>query len=172
MDRIDQILLPPVWKTCFSTLGWIWHAKNDLVILQKFWELGWPPPPHFGKNSQKIPVFFGSPPLTKNYKNAWFLCKLGDFYTIIFLVHIGCWEQCIIFGANWKLCNFYFAQYCTFYINAYFLVIFLVQIGCFWQCTSCQSSAVNVFWCHFRWGLAGDAGDGFFLYFSSFRFVF
>ena len=20
-DRIDQILLPPVWKTCFSTLG-------------------------------------------------------------------------------------------------------------------------------------------------------
>ena len=103
--------------------------------------------------------------LTKIYKNAWFLCKLGDFYTIIFLVHIGCWEQCIIFGANWKLCNSYFAQYCTFYINAYFLVIFLVQIGCFGQCTSCQSSAVNVFWCHFRWGVAGEAGGGFFCIF-------
>ena len=38
MDKIDQILLPPVWKTCFSILGWIWHAKNDFVIVQKFWE--------------------------------------------------------------------------------------------------------------------------------------
>ena len=70
MDRIDQILLPPVWKTCFSTLGWIWHAKNDLVILQKFWELGWPPP-HFGKNSQKIPIFFLEVPPYLPYLPTW-----------------------------------------------------------------------------------------------------
>ena len=56
MDRIDQILLPPVWKTGFSTLRWIWHAKNDLVILQKFWELWYPPP--FWENPQKIPFFW------------------------------------------------------------------------------------------------------------------
>ena len=42
-------------------LGWIWHAKNVLVIYQKFWELGWPPPP-FGKNSQKIPFFLNESP--------------------------------------------------------------------------------------------------------------
>ena len=41
-------------------LWWILHAKNDLIILQKFCEMGWPPP-HFGKNSQKI-AFFCTPP--------------------------------------------------------------------------------------------------------------
>ena len=32
----------------------IWHAKKHLVNLQKFWELG-RPPPLYGKNSQIIP---------------------------------------------------------------------------------------------------------------------
>ena len=36
-DKIYQILPPPVCKTCFSTSKWIWHTKNDLVNLQKFW---------------------------------------------------------------------------------------------------------------------------------------
>ena len=31
-DRIDPILPPPVWKTCFSISEWTWHAKNHLVI--------------------------------------------------------------------------------------------------------------------------------------------
>ena len=61
MDRIDQILLPPVWKTCFSILGWIWHAKNDLVIVQKFWEMGWPRPPILGKIPKKYRFFWKTP---------------------------------------------------------------------------------------------------------------
>ena len=32
--------------------NWIWHTKNYLVDLQKFWKLG--RPPHVGKNSQRI----------------------------------------------------------------------------------------------------------------------
>ena len=55
-DKIDQISPPPLCKTCFSTSEWIWHTKKYLVNLQKFWDLG-RPPPHVGKNSQIISFF-------------------------------------------------------------------------------------------------------------------
>ena len=46
--------------TCFwpfgAILGPIWHTKKYLVNLQKFWDLG-RPPPHVGKNSQIISFF-------------------------------------------------------------------------------------------------------------------
>ena len=46
--------------TCFwpfgAILGPIWHTKRYLVNLQKFWDLG-SPPPHGGKNSQIISFF-------------------------------------------------------------------------------------------------------------------
>ena len=71
MDRIDQILLPPVWKICFRILGWIWHAKNDLVIVQKFWEMGWPPRP-FWEKFPKNTVFLEVPPKLLIF----FLCTL------------------------------------------------------------------------------------------------
>ena len=56
-DQIDQISPPPLCKTCSSTSEWIWHTKKYLVNLQKFWELG-RPPPHVGKNSQIMTYFF------------------------------------------------------------------------------------------------------------------
>ena len=94
MDRIDQILLPPVWKTCFSILGWIWHAKNDMVIVQKFWELGWPPPRILGKNLKKYRFFWNS-------HLIWILCEgfhvKGSFVLLTRLTSK-------IF-MNWALCN-------------------------------------------------------------------
>ncbi len=103
MDRIDQILLPPVWKTCFSTLGWIWHAKNDLVILQKFWELGWPPPP-FGKNSQKIPFFLNeSPPMESFFKQFKPTFCSGFVVKIIF-------KNLLVFSGNFIKNNVHWTQ--------------------------------------------------------------
>ena len=60
----EQVTPPPhtsqIPKTLFfpPEMNEIWHAKKHLVNLQKFWELGRPPPPPYGKNSQKIPQFF------------------------------------------------------------------------------------------------------------------
>ena len=56
-DEIVQISPTPLCKTCFSTSEWIWHTKKYLVNLQKFWDLGGPPPPCWEKFPNNI-VFF------------------------------------------------------------------------------------------------------------------
>ena len=61
-DKIDQISPPPLCKTCFSTSEWIWHTKKYLVNLQKFWDLGRPPPPCWEKFPNNIVFFFESVP--------------------------------------------------------------------------------------------------------------
>ena len=57
----------PLCKTCFSTSEWIWHTKKYLVNLQKFWDLGTPPPPPCWEKFPNNIVFFNeSVPYQKN----------------------------------------------------------------------------------------------------------
>ena len=44
--QIDQISLSHFCKTCFSTSGWFWHAKKNLVNKHKQVGLGQTPPAH------------------------------------------------------------------------------------------------------------------------------
>ena len=86
-------------RSTFNFMGWVVKGKES----PSRW-----PPPHFGKNSQKIPFFFGRPPLGKpSFKKKSILRK--SFIKRWSPPPVGVLWKLILF---WGLCFGAFTLYC------------------------------------------------------------